>query len=148
MGNVMPTAIRSGLGHLDSKVGTDPAANTEITETVPDNRRWLLRLLKFTLVADANPANRTVTVQFKDASGNVITQVTAGTVQTASQTVNYHVAPWITKPSDVAGSDIYLDLPLDFFLAEYWQIVTSTANRQATDNYGAPISVVEEFGEA
>jgi hypothetical protein len=144
----MPAAQRVGLGHLDSKTGTDPAADTEILETIPNNRRWLIRLIKLVLVTDAGVADRTVTVQFKDAAGNILTSVTAGTVQTASQTVTYHIAPWITKPADVGGSDIYMDLPLDFFLAEFWQYLTVTTNRQATDNFGAPIAVVEEFGEA
>lgn len=127
--------------------GTDPAANTEISETIPSGQVWRLRAFAVTLVADANAANRVTTLIFKDASANEVLRLVVGTNITANQTVRIQAGTFASAPSDVAGTVVYLKLPEDFVLGSGWTITTSTASKQAGDNYGAPIMIVDKEGK-
>jgi hypothetical protein len=57
-----------GPGVLRSITGTNPAANAEISETVPTNARWRVHAIRFTLVTDANVANREVALTLDDGA--------------------------------------------------------------------------------
>jgi hypothetical protein len=134
-----------GPGRLRSIVGTDPAANVEISEAVPAGRRWSLTSFFATLVADANVANRTVTLIVDDGA-NTIWQQDASAVQTAGQTRSYEAFNF-GAAADLVGSTFRLPAPFPISLPAGFRIRTSTANRQVGDNWSAPTLLVEEWIE-
>lgn len=144
--NGAPEQSVSGKGCTQSITGTDPAANAEVSETVPTNARWSVKAITVTLVADANAANRTVTLIIDDGT-NEIARFVARTAQTATQTIKYHFGKYNILPTDTT-TDIYVYADLPKELMQGWRMRTSTANLQATDNYGAPQMHVEEWLEA
>jgi hypothetical protein len=129
-------------GALRSVTGTDPAANTEIAETVPTGARWRLRSLRVTLVTDANAANREVSLLVDDGTATLYA-VPSGVNQAASLTRNYSFAAQAVRGAAATSGDIIVPIP-DLDLRAGYRIQTSTANRQATDNFGAPQLLVEE----
>lgn len=134
-----------GHGFLERITGTDPAANTEITETIPTGALYRLKTFRFELVADANVANRTVTVVIDDGATTPYYQRSFATAQTAGQTIVYNVIPHplSADPAD-SGTHRYLSIPMDRF-RQGMRIRTVTTNIQAGDNYGPPRYVVENF---
>lgn len=134
-----------GPGVLRSVTGTDPAANTEISETVPTNARWRLYAVAATLVTDANVANREVALVLDDGA-TVLARVPSGFSHTASLTKLYSffrgglvqtVAQDLTRIMAIPWVD----------LQGGSRLRTITTNLQATDNYGAPQLLVEEWIE-
>lgn len=121
--------------------GTDPAANTEISETVPAGETWLLHSILLTLVTDANAANRTVRLSFTD--GTEFEFYVDATAQTATQTVTRQYKP--INNETVAGLTRVFDLNSNLILAPGTVISTTVTNLQATDNWGAPVFYVTKL---
>lgn len=132
-----------GAGFLRSVTGTDPAANTEITETVPTGTRWKLRGMHVQFVTDANVANRDIRFFVDDGAATII--ITGSTVvQTASLTREYALAAH-GQLGAFGTSKLFVPLPPDLILLEGWRIRTSTGSMQAGDNFGPPQLYVEEW---
>lgn len=131
-----------GSGVLRSITGTDPAANVEISETVPTNARWKLLAARFSLVTDGNAANREVALTFDDGT-NVYARIPARVVQTATLTFGYTCLVGAALETVVQDTEKLIRLPaIELQGGHRWNTVTT--NRQATDNYGAPQYLVEE----
>ena len=134
-----------GPGVLRSITGTNPAADVEISETVPTNARWRVLAIQFSLVTDANAANREVALTLDDGT-TVFARVPSGFTHVASTTIVYssfHHAPRFTVAQDTTKN---FPLPrVD--LQGSFRLATVTTARQATDNYGAPQLLVEEWIE-
>ena len=134
-----------GRGVLRSLTGTDPAANVEISETVPTNARWRLRAFAVTFVTDANAANREVALTVDDGT-TVLARVPFGFTHTASLTKLY--SAFLGGFVNAAAQDLTRLAPLpDLELQGGFRLNTVTTNRQATDNFGAPQLLVEEWIE-
>jgi len=131
-------------GLFRSVAGTDRAANTEITETVPSNVTWRFISMVFTLVTDANVANRNVHMRVTDGT-NLLAETTSAQNQAASLTRVYSILAGV-RPQDTSEDDnIANNLPGDMFLPEGFTIETSTTNLQVGDDFGAPRLFVEQF---
>ena len=129
-------------GRIRSIAGTNPAANTEISETVPARKRWRLLAIQFPLVTDANAANRMMHLTLDDGTTVFYTSETIVT-QTASLTRTYALA--IGAPQQtVIDAHYNITLP-DIILSGGFRIKTVTTALQATDNFGAPQLLVEEW---
>ena len=138
-------AMTSGAGVLRSIAGTDPAANTEISETVPTNARWRVHAIQFTLVTDANAANREVALTIDDGT-TVFARIPSGFTHVASTTIVY--SAFHHAPRNTAAQDTTKNFPLPRIdLQGGYRLATVTTARQATDNYGAPQILVEEWIE-
>lgn len=135
----------AGLGAIRSVAGTDPAANTEVSEVVPTGARWRLRSLDVALVTDANVANREVTLTIDDGT-NIVAEVVTGVLQTATLTRRYSFTQHVQAKAAAAATIINAPAP-DLILLAGWRIRTVTTAIQATDNYGAPRLCVEEWIE-
>lgn len=138
-----------GAGQTRSVLGTDPAANTEISETVPTNAKWKFKSFKFTLVTDGNAATRTVSIIIDDGT-NIMFQKAFGVTQAASLTRNYEVVAG-DNPDDTAFdvnniAHVYVP-PGVMELFQTGRIRTTTTNIQAGDNYGAPRMRLNEWIE-
>jgi len=133
-------------GILRSVAGTDPAANTEISETVPTGARWKLWGLSFQLVTDANAANREVTVTIDDGTTILFTSP-SGFTHTASLTRRYSASLIGAQTAPAQATDRQILLP-PLQLPAGSRIKTVTTAIQVGDNYGAPQMLVEEWLEA
>jgi hypothetical protein len=134
-----------GAGVLRSIVGTDPAANTEISETVPTGARWRLVGVRFALVTDANAANRNVSLVIDDGA-NAVFEATALNVQAASLTINYAASAAGFATGSVSNRQS-IGIPPDLVLPAGYRIRTETGSMQVGDNYSAPQLLVEEWLE-
>lgn len=134
----------SGRGRIRSFSGTNPAANTEISETVPTNTIWRVLGIRITLVTDANVANRRV-VLITDDGSDILFEIEVGATQAASITRSYGFAKALgNTQTSFTINDINSVYPA-FFLTEGFRIRTSTNNFQVGDNFGAPRLLVEEW---
>jgi len=113
----------------------DPAANAEQTYTIPSGQLFELWAINFSLVTDANAANRRVVLTFDDGT-TVYCKVPSGHVQAASLTYNYTWAVGAQTLSAVVGTDTSVALPGPMVLRGGHRIKTVTTSLQATDNYG------------
>lgn len=134
-----------GPGLIRSITGTDQAANTEISETVPTGARWKLLALLVSLVTDANVANRNVHLVISDGATRFLNRIQSASI-TASLTteISWAISGLTAGISDTA---LQLSLPHELKLGAGFVIATATGNLQATDNYGAPQLLVEEWIE-
>ncbi|MGH2667508.1 MAG: hypothetical protein ACRDH5_00020 [bacterium] len=134
-----------GPGVLRSVTGTNPAANVEISETVPTNARWRPLAISYELVTAIAAANRESALAIDDGA-TLLARVPSGFTHVASTTIRYsafHHAPRFTLAQDTAKN---FPLPrVD--LAEGMRLRTITTNLQAADDYGAPQILVEEWIE-
>lgn len=139
--DVSPT-IQHRHGRIRSITGTNPAANTEISETVPDRRRWILRAIRFSLASDANGANRYPVLLIDDGSDIVFASETS-TAQVANSTLFYNYADFGSWHSP-ASNQFCLPLP-PIPLGPGFRIRTTTTNLQVGDDYSAPQMLIEEW---
>ena len=139
--DVSPT-IQHPHGRIRSITGTDPAADTEILEAVSPRRRWRLLSLNFSLVTDANVADRYVYLYIKDPT-NLLVALAPVNTQAADLTYTYYFTNLPAAEIKIV-TNIYRPLP-PLTLPAGYTIGTITSSRQAGDNYSAPQLLVEEW---
>jgi hypothetical protein len=134
-----------GPGRMRIISGTDPAAGSEVTETVPTGARWRLQSLRVQLVTSAVVNNRRVHLVIDDGIVPLLDLAAADT-QAASLTRNYNVDP--SEFQRVAqDNEIYIPVVSTLILSAGARIRTVTTLLDGGDNYGAPQYVVEEWIE-
>jgi hypothetical protein len=135
----------AGVGRLRSIAGTDPAANVEISETVPAGVRWRILSFWFAFTTSVTVANRTPRIVIDDGATEYF-RAGSGILQTASTTAVYEASA--APPIGAAGGGPnMIGLPYNIVLPAGHRIRTSTVSMDATDNYAAPQYVVEEWLE-
>jgi hypothetical protein len=135
----------SGPGALRSITGTDPAANVEISETVPTNARWRVLGVLATLVTDANAATREASLTIDDGT-TVVARYPAGQSQILSLTTRYLWAAAGARFPIVVDRTIVVPIA-DVWLPDGYRLKTVTQAIQVTDNWSAPQLWVEELIE-
>jgi len=138
---VSPT-INSLHGRIRSITGTDPAADTEISETVPARRRWRFHALHFSLVTDNNPANRQIILHIDDGT-NTFYRFTLATIQTAT-------LEWFYSFSAIPSVEVRVTTKISAPMAPFlrgpgFYIYARGLNRHVGDSYSAPQLLVEEW---
>ena len=136
-----PTA---GRGRLVSVSGANPAAGAEISIVVPSNVIWLVRAVRFTLVAAAVAASRRVHLVFTEKDGMKF-EVLSPTDQIISETKTYSAIPGYAGGTATNDNDIIIPLPQDLILNPESTITTETFALDAGDNYGTPQAYIEEW---
>lgn len=134
-------------GILRRLTGSNAAAGSEASITLPDARTALIRALHVRLVTDATAASRRVHFLFSDFTAGVIGECFASIDQTASQTMDYRVAPYGAIPDEQDNGVILVNLPPNIILTGGSTIDTVTLNIQAGDNFAAMSADIEEFFE-
>lgn len=143
---ISPPAYQTdGPGFIRSITGTTPAAGAEISETVPTNARWRLRMFRTNLVTSATVATRTTTLFFDDGA-NLLWQNTQGPTQAASLGQSLDWSDLSIDSPVTASNALMAFMPQPILTAGY-RIRTSTVNLQAGDQYSAPQYQVEEWIE-
>lgn len=140
---VRKTGSSVARGDIVTYTGSNPAANTEWSETVPTGTMWRILSIRAQLVTDANAANRRVGITITDGTNTVLKE-NAESVQAASLTHNYNIAPHGSRA--VADVEHYIPLPAidNFWLPAGYVIASTTLSRQSGDDWGAPVFMVEE----
>ncbi len=132
-----------------SYTGTNVAANTEISETVPTGKLWLLTSVS---VSSAQAATQTpqVILTVKDPAGVVLFQsYGASGAQQVNTTVQYSWFAGGPSPGALVGATTAVVgiscLPSDCYLPEGSTITTSTVGIGANTDYAAPQILVVEY---
>jgi len=147
----MRTAIERVLGRSVEALlqinGVDPAANVEISETVPANKAWQLIAVSVALVNGATAAVRPILV-LDDGTDVIYESFGSSVDQAVSTTCRYTWAPNLELSGQVgAGANVHsaASLPEGLVLPAGYRVRTvSTLNAAA--NYGAPSLFVIQYG--
>lgn len=131
-------------GDLVTYTGSNPAANAEWSETVPAGKLWRILAIRATLVTDANVAARRVGVTISDGT-NVVYKGNDESTQAASLTHNYNIATHNSRAVQDVEHYVPLPFPEHLLLPAGYVIASTTLLRQATDDWGAPVFMVEEI---
>ncbi len=134
-----------GPGLLSGVQQANPLGGVEFEVTIPDRSRVRLISGFFTLVTDANVADRRVTFEYL-ADGLVVCVAVAEVVQTASTTRFYTLAHWGTGTGSLDGR-ILVNWPSNLIMPGGDVFRTATFNFQAGDNWGRPLWFQEEWLE-
>jgi hypothetical protein len=133
-----------GLGFQSPITGVKPAAGANFSLAIDARWRWRIVTAVFTLVTDANAANRYVTLEYQDGSGVALVVDAAAVVVTANSTQRFAgstargVAEW------AANTDVLFPLT-PVFLDGGGALTINVANKQVTDQLSAIRFLVDRF---
>lgn len=135
-----------GQGIIRTIAGTDPAAGSEIAESVPTGARWRLLSLFFRLDTSAAAVTRTPKVFVDNGTATphivLVPPLGFGPSDFVESTYGGLVG---MEPITFERNVVY-PLPAVLMFAG-WRVRTSTTNLQAGDDFGAPRLMVEEWLE-
>lgn len=135
MANFNITGFERYRPFITTVATSDPAANTEISYTVPAGQILFLQGASVQLVTDANVANRTVQLTIDDGT-TVCQTFTSPSTQAASLTYTYSFTAGAANAT-VLSNSVVVGIGTNLLLPPGYRIKTVTTNRQATDNFGA-----------
>lgn len=135
----------AGRGFLRSITGTNPAAGSEIQETVGSNLVQKLLSLRASLVLDTNTPTRFPTLRLDDGTTVYFDSGTT-TGHGANASLQFH---WFPGAPVNVNSANHITLPLsnNRLLKETFRINTEVTNLQVGDDWSAPQYLVEEWLE-
>lgn len=137
----------SNVWTIKEVTGTDPAANTEISETVPTGKAWELLSVRVDLVQGATQTPQPVLL-IDDGTDVVFAGFGSSAAQGASTTCRYTWAPDLALTAQIGtGANVHAHagLPSGFVLPAGFRVRTSTLGIGANSNYGAPSIFVVEY---
>jgi hypothetical protein len=147
---VIPGIERTlGICHgLIQANGTDPAANTEIRETVAAGETWLLLSLSVLLVQGATQTPQPILV-IDDGTDVVWEGFGCTTAQAVSTTCRYTWGvglPLTDKVGATTNVHATAPLPSGLILPSGYRIRTSTIGLGANSDFGAPSLLYVKYG--
>lgn len=134
MGSVNITGFERYKPFITTVATSDPAANAEISYTVPAGQILFLQGARVSLVTDANAANRTVAMTIDDGT-TVVQRFSSPSLHTASLTWGYTFSAGATNAA-VLGLEVVVGMGSNLLLPSGYRIKTVTTNLQVGDNYG------------
>lgn len=135
-------------GRLTQTNGSDVAANTELSETVPSGKYWQLTAVSVQLVQGATQTPLPILV-IDDGTDVIYESFGSTTVQATSTTTRYTWAPGLTLSGQVgATTNVHstAPLPANLLLGPGFRITTVTVGIGANSNYGVPSLFYVEYG--
>lgn len=127
--------------------GTNPAANTEFSDTVPTGKAWRLIAVSVALVQGITQTPQPLLV-LDDGTDVIFEGFGSTTAQAVSTTCRYTWAPGLTLTGLVgATTNVHSTAPLPegFILLPGYRIRSSTVGIGANSDYGAPSYYVVEY---
>ena len=124
-------------GKPKSVVGSDPAANTEASVTVPDGSTWVIQSAHVTLAQGATQTPLP-SLNIKDAAGNVVGSFPGASAATSVSTTS--TFDWFEGATLTAGAGATANrgpIPRGLAVGGGWTVTTSTSGIGANSNYGA-----------
>ena len=97
------------------KLGAAPAVGSNFSLTIDANFVWRLVAAQFTFAADANVANRQVTIDRQDSGGGLIESVGLGAVVAANGSAVVRASRAYTTSLAVTNGDHFCPVPVSFF---------------------------------
>lgn len=136
--------VKENVPFLKVFSAEQPAAAAEFSIAAPGQGLWRVISVAFSLVTDANAANRAASLTLDDGT-TVLWRSCAPVVQTAGLTWNYSAFSGAGNGANV-GVVSYFPLPdSGLWMQPGWRLRSVTASMQAGDRYGAPTVFAEEF---
>lgn len=135
---------RPGGGVINVIESADPAAGTELTDTVNANEVWRIQSIALTLVTDANAADRRVHISITDGANEIFRTFTA-IEQVASTTRGYIFAHQVAVADREDNGIILVPLSAPLLIPNPFVISTVTTNIQVGDDFGVMRILVERF---
>lgn len=138
----MPAAI--GAQQVN---GTNPAANTEISETVPAGKSWLLIAVSVSLVQGATQTPQPI-LQIDDGTDVIYESFGSSAAQASSTTCRYTWAPGLDLTGQIgATTNVHstASLPEGLLLPAGYRIKTVTLGIGANTDYAAPSLFYVEY---
>jgi hypothetical protein len=136
--------VSDGIGYQHNLKATKPAAGANFTVTLSPNFYWRVQACVFTIVTDANAANRYITLQttFGDGVANWVNgasvTVSANTTQRFAGSADRTIAEWNTN------TDVFF--PIDrSFLRDGVQLAINVQNIQVGDQLSAIYFTFDRF---
>jgi hypothetical protein len=129
------------------KVGSNVAANTEFSETVPAGETWELVAVTVSLAQGATQTPLPILV-IDDGTTVVFESFGSTTVQATSTTTQYTWAPGHPLTGQVgATTNVHSTgpLPLGMVLGGGWRIRSSTIGIGANSNYASPAILFRRY---
>lgn len=122
--------VQDAAGRLIPGVPFSASLQADVTDndsdkvfTVPATTEWEVRSIFIKLVSSGTAGNRQITVQFRDGSDNVVMEMRAGIVQTASLTRYYQYGIDLPYQTTFVSTDLLLSpLPKDIILPAGYDI--------------------------
>ena len=127
--------------------GSDPAANAEISETVPAGKHWGLVSVSVALVQGITQTPQPILV-LDDGVDVIFESFGSSAAQAVSTTCRYTWAPGNPFTGQIgSGVDVHSSAPLPqgIVLPPGYRIRTSTLGKGANTDYGVPSLLVLEF---
>lgn len=138
----------SSLRAVRAFVGTNPAANTEITETVPEGKQWELIAVSVSLVQGLTQTPQPILVI--DDGANVIYEAFGSSnVQAVSTTTRYNWGLGLPLSAQTGSTtNVHATAPLaeGLVLNPGGRVKTNTLGIGANSDYGAPVLMIVEYG--
>jgi hypothetical protein len=139
--NTTPYSLR---GALRTITVTPSGAGFDILQLVPAGVTWVIKSISMRFTADANVANRNLSLNIADSGGTTILQVPLNAPLTAGSVTSVTYAGDV-QPLVIVGFAASAPMPLDFRVGPAFFILTATQNIQVGDAYTAIRICAEEF---
>lgn len=143
LGDVLTDNQTVGTAVRKVVTGSDPAANTEFSQTVPTGKYWQLYAVTVSLAQGATQTPQP-TLIIDDGTTTLYQSFGGSSAQNASVTAQYTWAPGLSLTAGGAATVITAPLPADLELPAGYRIRSSTTGIGANSNYGAPAFFVVE----
>jgi hypothetical protein len=130
-----------------AKTGTDPAANAEISETVPAGKYWEVISVTALLVQGATQTPFPILI-LDDGTTELWEGYGAAAAQDASTTARYTWSQGGPGPGALLGAtpDLHANAALPkMILGPGYRVRTNTVGKGANTNWGAPRLLVVEY---
>lgn len=126
--------------------GTNPAANTEITETVPAGKYWRLLAVSVSLVQGITQTPWPVLI-LDDGSTTLYESFSGSSAQAVSTTARHTWGVGLTPAIAGATTNVHATgaLPRDLLLGPGYRVRTATVGIGVNTDYGAPTLTVVEY---
>lgn len=128
----------SGGGNYKVILGSNPAAGSEASITIPTNELFIVHGFNVTLVTDATAANRRPGIEILGWNGSAGPVGYGTTDVTASLTTKIHAFANALELSAIVNTQLQVRLPSPAIIDGGGVIRTKTLNLQAADDYGIP----------
>jgi len=141
------TGVTLGSGELRVVSGTNPAANTEITEAIAVATYWQLVAVKLTMVQGITQTPQPILL-IDDGATVFFEGFGSSAAQAASTTCVYTFAPGLSLTGQIgSGANVHSNAPLpsDLLIGPSYRVRTSTLGIGANSDYGAPVLYVIEY---
>lgn len=132
------------VGAIRSFTGTNVAANTEFSETVPTGKFWLVEAVTVSLVQGITQTPQP-TLVFDDGVNILFQGFGASSAQSASTTTRYTWAPGNTLTAGAAATVATAPMPLNMVLGPGYRIRSVTIGIGANTDYAAPQIFVVQY---